>query len=118
MDNPFSIDINRINDSQSLIISGELIINHIDLIKNQLVELIDLSKDINIKVTNPSSIDITFIQVIIAIENAYKNKGLSFDIEGTFNEGLLWLSKSRSFFWKELRNYQNMDIKELKTLLF
>ncbi|WP_066630254.1 hypothetical protein [Labilibacter marinus] len=97
MDNPFSIDINRTSDSQSLIISGELIINHIDLIKEQLIEVIDLSKHININVTNPSGIDITFIQVIVAIEATYINNGLNFNMEGTLNEDMFALVANAGF---------------------
>lgn len=97
MDNSFSIDVNHQGDSQNILISGELIINYTDDIKNQLIKSIDFSKKLNIKITNPSSIDVTFIQIILAIKTSYRNSGLSFDINGTLNEEVFALVANAGF---------------------
>ena len=97
MDNPFSIDVKNDSDAQLLIVTGELIINHIDNLKDQLIKAIDLSKNLNIKVTNPSSMDITFVQVLLALQASYKNNGLNIDIEGTLNEEVFALIANAGF---------------------
>jgi len=97
MDKPFSIDIKLDGNVQEMIVSGELIINHSDLIKEEMIGLLDYSKNLNIRVTNPSSIDITFIQILLAIKKAYKSNGLNLSIQGTFNEEVFNLVTNAGF---------------------
>ncbi len=97
MDEPFSIAIKHDENSQKLIVSGELIINHANIIKKEMIELLDYSKNLNIKVTNPSSIDITFIQIVIAIKRTFVKNKLNFDVEGTFSEEVFNLVTNAGF---------------------
>ncbi len=97
MDKAYSIDVKKDKNSQIVLVSGELIINYIDEIKQQLLDLIDYSKNVNFKVTNPSSMDVTFIQIIFALKTAYNNKGLEFNFEGVLNEEVFALISNAGF---------------------
>ncbi|MGQ1785598.1 MULTISPECIES: hypothetical protein [unclassified Saccharicrinis] len=97
MDKPFSVEMKDDSDIQEMIISGDLIINHADTIKEELLKTLDFSKKLHIKVDNPTRIDITFIQLVLAIKMAYKNKRLDFNLEGTFNDEACTLVANAGF---------------------
>lgn len=97
MDIPFSIDVKQDENKVSMIISGDLIINHITKIKEDITNSIDYSKNLSIHVTNPSSIDITFIQLLFPIRKKYENNDLSFSFEGILNEELHGLVSNAGF---------------------
>ncbi len=86
MSKSFSIDIKQHDNEQEIIFSGELIINHINAIKEELMGLIDFAKPINMRLINPTGIDITFIQIVLAIKKAYQDKGINCKLQGTINE--------------------------------
>ncbi|GAF01826.1 hypothetical protein [Saccharicrinis fermentans] len=97
MEKPFSLEIKHDDNKQEVILSGELIINHADIIKEELMKTIDFSKHLNVKVDNPTGIDITFIQFILSIKLAYENKGLPFNLEGTFSDDMSALVVNAGF---------------------
>ncbi len=97
MDVPFSVDIKNNKDLITILVSGELIINHIQKIKSVFLESLDFSKNLSIKVTNPTSIDITFIQLLCSIKKAFTDKGFEFNLEGTFSEDVYSLVSNAGF---------------------
>jgi len=97
MDIPFSIDVKQDENKVSMIITGDLIINHISKIKEDINNSIDYSKDLFIRTINPSSLDITFIQILFSIRAKYKNNDLSFSFEGILNEELHGLVSNAGF---------------------
>ncbi|TLX77138.1 STAS domain-containing protein [Labilibacter sediminis] len=97
MDVPFSIEVKQAENTVDMIITGDLIINHITKIKEQIENSIDYSKNLGIRVTNPSSIDITFIQILFSLKNKYENKEVDFKFEGILNEELHGLVSNAGF---------------------
>jgi len=97
MDLPFSIEIKKEKDKKLLLITGDLIINYIAKIKESISEKLDDTIGLKIKVTNPSSMDITFIQLVCALKKTFENKSLDFSVEGTFNEEIYSLISNAGF---------------------
>lgn len=97
MDIPFSIDVKQDENMVSMIITGDLIINHISKIKDDIMNSIDYTKNLRIRTINPSSIDITFIQILFSIRRKYENNDLSFSFEGILNEELHGLVSNAGF---------------------
>lgn len=88
MDVPYSIEIKKEKDVNLLLITGDLIINYITKIKKSITEVIDENNGLKMKITNPSSMDITFIQLVSSLKETFENKNLKFSVEGTFNEDI------------------------------
>ncbi|SMO58006.1 hypothetical protein SAMN06265379_10375 [Saccharicrinis carchari] len=97
MSKPFSIDIKQDNDLQKITFSGQLIINHIDAIKEEFIESINLTKPLSISVNYPDGIDITFIQLIVAIKKAYNKNGIHINVEGKLHDEALSLIANAGF---------------------
>ncbi len=97
MDVPYSIDVLQEDESQKAIITGELIINHIDNISEELNNSIDFSKNLKLEVTNPSSIDSTFVQIIFALKKSIETSGNTFEFEGKLNEEVYGLIANAGF---------------------
>jgi len=55
--------------TDKLILSGELSINHIDLIKDEIENLIDVDKPYNFTVKNAEIIDMSLIQLLLSLKN-------------------------------------------------
>ncbi len=97
MDTAYSVDINQDKDLTHIIFGGELIINHILKIKEDISKDLEIDHNLSIKVTNPSSIDITFIQLVCSLKKSYESKGYNVDIEATLNEEVYSLVNNSGF---------------------
>ncbi len=97
MDAAYSVDIKQDKDLAHVIFAGELIINHILKIKEEISNVLEINHNLSIKVTNPSSIDITFIQLICSLKKSYESKGYNVDIEATLNEEIYSLVNNSGF---------------------
>ena len=74
---------NENNNIDELTLSGELSINHIDLIKNEIESLIDTSKPYEFIVKNADIIDLSLIQLLLSLKklNPKSNIQLSLNDE-------------------------------------
>jgi len=97
MDNAFSVDVKHDEGQSKMIISGELIINHVNKIRESILEAVNFSNNLDIHITNPSSLDITFIQLMSALKKSIENKGNSCIIEGIFGEDIDGLITNSGF---------------------
>lgn len=97
MNKSFSIDIKQHDHGQEIIFSGELVINHVNGIKEELMCSIDFERAINMRVINPASIDITFIQLVLAIKKAYEDNGINCEVQGKLNEDTFNLLANSGF---------------------
>lgn len=97
MSKSFSIDLKQSDEGQEIVFSGELIINHVNAIKEELVGSIDFEKPINIVVNNPVNIDITFIQLVLAIKKAYSNKDINCNLQASLSDDIFNLLANSGF---------------------
>ncbi len=104
MDAPFLINTEQSDSNIDIKISGDLIINHIEKIKSSLDEVIDGDKNINLVLDNPSSIDITFIQLIISLIKTSKSSDTDFNFSGIFSDEINGLIANAGF--KDLFNIE------------
>ncbi len=104
MDAPFLINTEQSDSNIDIKVSGDLIINHIEKIKSSFDEIIDGDKNINLFLDNPSSIDITFIQLIISLIKTSKSNNTDFTFSGNFSDEINSLIANAGF--KDLFNIE------------
>ncbi len=97
MEAAYSVDIKQDKDQEHILFAGELIINHITKIKKEISDIIDFNHNLSINITNPSSIDVTFIQLICSLKKTYESKGFTVAIESTLNEDVYSLVNNSGF---------------------
>jgi anti-anti-sigma regulatory factor len=102
MDSPFLLDMTQDNDTVKLTFSGDLIINYIDAIKEEVEKSINYSKNLHIQLSNPTSVDITFVQIIFSLKKTFKNKGKSIQIKAELSDEISLLISNAGF--KDLFN--------------
>lgn len=85
----------KLHDDKSIIIfKGALNINHISAIKGELEELISFDNDIEVHLESPDSIDVTFVQLLVALRNSCNAKDSKFKITSQLSDDLLGLMKN------------------------
>ncbi|MFT3741014.1 MAG: hypothetical protein QM786_19870 [Breznakibacter sp.] len=94
---PFSIIHNRGANTNTLDISGSLVINYIEKIYDALSNDIDLTKNLNIRVKDVESIDITFIQVLFSLKKEFDDLGLTLNISLGLNDDSWSLLQNAGF---------------------
>ncbi len=104
METAYSIDIKKDKDQTNILFAGELIINHISKIKDEISEIIEFNHNLSVKITNPSSLDITFIQLICSLKKSFESKDFTVAIEATLNEDVYSLVNNSGF--KNLLNIE------------
>jgi len=88
MSNPFSITAADKQGIMTVTFSGNLIINHIEKIYEEMQELITPEQPVTFILDNPDNIDITFIQMIISVKRLWKEKGSEFHVKTTLKDDL------------------------------
>lgn len=85
----------KLHDDKSIIIfKGALNINHISAIKAELEELISFENDIEVRLESPDSIDVTFVQLLVALRNSCKAKGSKFTIFSQLSDDVRGLMRN------------------------
>lgn len=85
----------KLHDDKSIIIfKGALNINHISAIKGELEELISFDNDIEVRLESPDSIDVTFVQLLVALKNSCRAKDSKFKITSQLSDDVLGLMKN------------------------
>jgi ABC-type transporter Mla MlaB component len=97
MDSPFMLDMTQDNDTVRLTFSGDLIINYINAINEEVAKFIDYSKNLHIQLSNPTSVDFTFVQIISSLKKTFKSKGKSIQIEAQFSDEISLLISNAGF---------------------
>lgn len=68
---PYNFKIEGDEKKVSFCFSGQLIINYIEKIVQEVKEKVDFKKDLEVVIDNPEAIDVTFIQLILALKTTY-----------------------------------------------
>lgn len=82
----YKIGLSEKDGRKELRFSGNLIINNIEKIYNELQELLIIDKPLSVFVENPENIDITFIQLIVSIKKACLESNVDFKVEATLKD--------------------------------
>ncbi len=91
---PYSISFGKGVHTNTLEISGNLVINHIEKIYKEIAEKIDFSRNLNITIQSVENIDITFVQLVLALKKEYSEKQLSLEVVIDLPEDLWTLLKN------------------------
>lgn len=88
MSNPFSIAAADKQGTMTVTFSGNLIINHIEKIYEEMQELITPEQPVTFIIDNPDNLDITFVQMIISVKRLWKEKGSEFHVKTELKDDL------------------------------
>ncbi len=76
MDNlPYTVILDELPEKTMMRFSGQLIINHIEKITEVVKEGFKADKDLQVEIDNPESVDVTFIQLILAVKATLNANG-------------------------------------------
>ncbi len=102
MSSVYSLEISQADGKKNLKFGGDLVINHIDKMTKELREALPSPTDLRVEVADPQNIDMTFIQLVVALRRMTENAGKKFEVQTTLKDDL-----------KELVQKAGLD-KELK----
>ena len=88
MSSVYTLDVTNEGGKKQLKFGGDLVINHIDKMAAQTKETLDTPSDTLVIVDNPSNIDMTFIQLLIAIRKQTTQAGKDFELKTTIKDDL------------------------------
>ncbi len=91
MDN---VSIKLLDDKSVVTFRGVLNINNIVDIKQELEELITFEQDLDVQIELPETIDITFIQMLVAMRNSCLGKKAKFSIKSQLSDDVFGLMKN------------------------
>jgi hypothetical protein len=76
MDNlPYSVIFDELPEKMIMRFSGQLIINHIEKVTEIVKSGFKADKDLQVEIDNPESVDVTFIQLILAVKATLEANG-------------------------------------------
>ncbi len=88
MSNPYSITAADKQGTMTVTFGGNLIINHIEKIYEEMQELITPEQPVTFVIDNPENLDITFVQMVIAAKRLWKEKGSEFHVKSELKDDL------------------------------
>lgn len=68
--------------------TGNLIINHIEKIYGELQESLSTDNSVSVVIDDPENLDITFVQLVMAIKKSVTEKGHTFSIKTKLKDDL------------------------------
>ncbi|MBI9061153.1 MAG: hypothetical protein JEZ14_04155 [Marinilabiliaceae bacterium] len=95
---PYDIRIVDEEKKVSFRFSGQLIINYIEKIVEEVTRKVNLKKDLEVVVDNPEVIDVTFIQLILALKYTYNKQDQKMTISSSLSEELKILIVNSGFY--------------------
>jgi len=88
MSNPYTIAAADKQGTMEVKFGGNLIINHIEKIYEEMQELITPEQPVTFIIDNPDNLDITFVQMVIAVKHLWKAKGKEFHVKTELKDDL------------------------------
>ncbi len=88
MSSIYSLAVTQEGDRRQLKFAGDLVINHIDKMTAEVKDALPSPVDTTVVIDNPSNVDMTFIQLLIAIRRATTEAGKTFEVKTTINDDL------------------------------
>jgi anti-anti-sigma regulatory factor len=97
IDTPFKVIISKSTAFNTFEINGSLVISHIESIYKELKEKVDFSKKHIIEVDKVDVIDLTFVQLLLALKKEFIEYGTDFEIKLSLNDEQQQLLKNSGF---------------------
>lgn len=94
---PYNVIYEELPEQAILKFSGQLIINYIEKIAELVNKKLNTEKDLQIEIDNPESIDITFVQLVLAIKSTLQVNSRKITITGNLKEENLTLIRNAGF---------------------
>lgn len=88
MSSIYSLEVTEEGGKKQLKFGGDLIINHIDKMAAEVKDALPQPADVTIVLDNPSNIDMTFIQLALAVRRSCAEASKAFDIKATVKDDL------------------------------
>lgn len=94
---PYSVNISKAASYNTLKIKGSLIINHIEAIFEELNGKIDFSKKHIVDLSDVEGIDLTFVQMLLALKKEFTGYGTDFEIKLSLTDEHVQLLRNSGF---------------------
>lgn len=88
MSSIYSLSITDDNGKKHLKFSGDLVINHIDKMTAEVKDALPQPVDTIVTIDNPDNVDMTFIQLLIAIQRSTRQANKSFELHTTLKDDI------------------------------
>ena len=88
MSSVYSLEITQSDGKKELKFGGDLAINHIDKMAAEVRDALAEPTDVAVSVADPSNIDMTFVQLVIAIRHQAKERGKKFELATSLKDDL------------------------------
>ncbi len=88
MSSIYSLEVTEEGGKRQLKFGGDLIINHIDKMAAEVKDALPQPTDVTIVLDNPSNIDMTFIQLALAVRRSCAEASKAFEIKATVKDDL------------------------------
>lgn len=88
MSSVYSLEVTQSDGKKQLKFGGDLVINHIDKMAAEVKQALDTPADVAVSVDDPANIDMTFIQLVIAIKRQTIAAGRKFEISASIKDDL------------------------------
>ncbi len=93
MSSVYSLEITQADGKKELKFGGDLVINHIDKMAAEVRDALPEPADVAVTIADPSNIDMTFIQLVIAIRHQTQAAGKKFELHTTLKDDLKELAQ-------------------------
>ncbi|MBS2096815.1 hypothetical protein [Carboxylicivirga linearis] len=98
MDNlPYNVIYEELPEKEILRFSGQLIINYIENITEAVKNKVSVSKDLDVQIDNPDSIDVTFIQLLLSIIKTFEANDKNVSVTSELKDELKTLIGNSGF---------------------
>ncbi len=98
MDNlPYTVIIDELPEKMVVRFSGQLIINHIERITDTVKNSVKTDTDLQVEIDNPESVDVTFIQLLLALKATLSANGKKIEISAELSEDVQKLIQNSGF---------------------
>ncbi|MBQ3636607.1 MAG: STAS domain-containing protein [Bacteroidales bacterium] len=88
MSSSYGIEVKEEGGKRTVKFTGDLVINHADKMAAELKEKLSPASDLKVEVSDPSNIDMTFIQMVVAMRHACEGAGKKFEIATSIKDDL------------------------------
>ena len=93
MSSVYKLEISDADGAKVFKFAGDLVINHIDKMVEEVKSALASPSDVNVVVDNPDNIDMTFLQLVASIRRSCSDAGKKFQISSTLKDDLRDLVK-------------------------
>ncbi len=88
MSSIYSLEISQQDGKKVFKCSGDLVINHIDKMTTEIKDALAQPTDVSLVIDNPNNVDMTFLQLVVAIRHSCQQAEKNFEVHSTIKDDL------------------------------